>query len=294
MKKNLTLALLSALTIAGGSWLAAQQDEPAPAQESRQPSSESPSRPREASNIAEGARASRNRGGDRAAASPAQSRAGQQPSNDLNRNQFPNGGPSPTVLPRYAAPQFAPQSGESFGATWTTYPNAVHYDTPMSQEDVARMREFQAAIRELREAKDDEEKKEARDKVTQLVSDQLDADLANREEELAAIEQRAKELRKQLDERKTAKPELLKMLIMLVENPQVGLGIPPEWMQMLMRGSNSGFPSTLGPGIPPGGGSQVFYQYGAGAPSMPAPALPPSALPAFGTTAPASPRPPRE
>lgn len=31
-------------------------------------------------------------------------------------------------------------------------------------------------------------------------------------------------------------PISLDFLVMLIDNPQVGLGIPPEWMQMLMRG----------------------------------------------------------
>ncbi len=61
--------------------------------------------------------------------------------------------------------------------------------TKNESADAARMRAFQDAIRELREAENDAEKTAARDQVTKLVSEQLDADLENREKELAAIEQ---------------------------------------------------------------------------------------------------------
>ena len=227
MNKNIKLAVLSALTLAGGSWVAAQQDEPA-----RRASSDD-----ERSQVKSAAQASEDADTQEVRpAEPPRASAGARTIRSTNRAQqdyrFPSGSPDRKMQEKFNAisPAF---SGQRIDISTLARTHEMHR---MSPEDAARMRAFQDAIRELRGSKDDESKAAAREEVTRLVSEQLDADLENRESELAAIEQRAKELRKQLDERKTAKPELLKMLVMLVDNPQVGLGIPPEWMQMLMRG----------------------------------------------------------
>ena len=258
MKKQITLTALGLLTLAGGSWLAAQQREPGLATRSdtvARDENSSESEVTEARAGEEPAKARRP-----SATSPLRSTRN-RPAQDV-RGQFE----SYQVYQDEAA-RFADEA-RSIGEIRVTGPGQFAFGMParMTPEDAARMRAFQDAIRELREAEDGEDKTAAREQVTKLVSEQLDADLENREKELAAIEQRAKELRKQLEERKTAKPELLKMLVMLIDNPQVGLGIPPEWMQMLMRGQpdryrqgfpmnfgEAGFPSTtpIPPAMPP-------------------------------------------
>ncbi len=232
MKKQITLTLLGLLTMVGGSWLAAQQresvrttgrlttakqDEPAEANEKRP------------------------------AADPARAR---RPSASADATQRPIGSrPAQETRPadeRYREdaavyPVEALEYREVAVAGQQLFQPILARTQRMNPEDAARMRAFQDAIKELRESESEDEKAAAREHVTKLVSEQLEVDLENREKELSAIEQRAKELRKQLEERKTAKPELLKMLVMLIDNPQVGLGIPPEWMQMLMRGQNDRF-----------------------------------------------------
>ena len=241
MKKQLTLAFLSALTFAGGTWLAAQQDEPArdSARKARSEVAESPAFPPAASDVPAAVDTTKPQQNTRTRANT-RTLFGAKPSDKSEPS--PAEGPESQAFDsgylRYPA-GVMPLNAQGFG------PASVFLDTGMpremrrmSPEEAARMRAFQDAIRELRSALNDEEKAAAREEVTKLVNEQLDADLANRESELAAIEQRAKELRKQLEERKTAKPELLKMLVMLIDNPQVGLGIPPEWMQMLMRGQS--------------------------------------------------------
>ncbi len=241
MKKQITLAALGLLSLVGGSWLAAQQRElDLPARSSAPgalaeefPSADavSPARPAE---------------------DPAKPRRASSPSPQRSLS---------TTRPVQAARANTERYREDVAGFYVEEPTVRELNVadqrlwlPESRqrrlpEDMARMREFQDAIKELREADNDEDKLAARDRVTNLVSEQLETDLVNREKELAAIEQRAKELRKQLEERKTAKPELLKMLVMLIDNPQVGLGIPPEWMQMLMRGQpdrdRPAFPSTM-------------------------------------------------
>ncbi|MDX1927816.1 MAG: hypothetical protein SFV81_14935 [Pirellulaceae bacterium] len=217
MKKQITLAALGLLTLAGGSWLAAQQRDPVRATRSTEAAL-----PDEPADVSE-------------------ARAGEDPADRVELLRPSASSPKrATGLPsaqtvRGGGGGFLAQA-RGFEDRFAGQQIAVGRPARMTPEEAARMRAFQDAIKELREAEGADEKASARENVTKLVSEQLDADLESREKELAAIEQRAKELRKQLEERKTAKPELLKMLVMLIDNPQVGLGIPPEWMQMLMRG----------------------------------------------------------
>jgi hypothetical protein len=251
MKKQITLTILSLITLAGGSWLAAQQ------REALRTTSPNSSRYED---LLPGALPAASAGPidladpERQAAQPpirratASARTMNPAARALPANVKAEGGPPDYYTQQVFGVQ-ASMPGQ-FGMPGVTYPQP----TRMTPEDAARMRAFQEAIRALRSAESDEDKTAAREEVTELVSEQLDSDLANREEELDAIERRAKELRKQLDERKSAKPEMLKMLVMLIDNPQVGLGIPQEWMQMLMRGQPSGNQQPnyggLYPGVP--------------------------------------------
>jgi hypothetical protein len=238
MKKQISLMALGLFTLVGGSWLAAQQRDAVRttrtdrSDEVSAPAAASDSRRAEAPTKARRPTAA-------AAARPAQEarRAVDQFHPEVAR--FPEAG--------------SPAEVRAFDEWQIAGPQVVFGMQPrMTPEDAARMRAFQDAIKELRGAEDEAEKATARERVAKLVSEQLDADLDSREKELTAIEQRAKELRKQLEERKTAKPELLKMLVMLIDNPQVGLGIPPEWMQMLMRGQpdRHRFSPVLDPNAP--------------------------------------------
>jgi len=262
MKKYFTLAILSALTLAGGSWLAAQQDEPA--RKSRYDDGALPTISRDGrddSAVARPAEVARDTG-SKNGSHPVydNARASSRQATGLNVQNLPTyqpgfnnnyGGGYGNYGGGYGAGPMPPM--HTAAGTFPTPPQiaGIHVTVRMSPEEAARMRAFQDAIGELRSAENDEEKSTARALVAKLVGEQLDADLESREKELAAIEQRSKELRKQLDERKTAKPELLKMLVMLIDNPQVGLGIPPEWMQMLMRGqpsSNQSYQYGFAPG----------------------------------------------
>ena len=218
MTKQICLTALGLLTLVGGSWLAAQTSDPTLIPQDNVPASTagdvSQTRPAQ---LPLARRPSEATSGQRST-----SRAGARLAQDSYRQD----------AQRYLEDARAFSEVRVAGQP-IIFPGSQQR---MNPEDAARMRAFQEAIRELRQSENDENREAARGLVSKLVSEQLDADLANREKELAAIEQRAKELRKQLEERKTAKPELLKMLVMLIDNPQVGLGIPPEWMQLLMRG----------------------------------------------------------
>ena len=117
---------------------------------------------------------------------------------------------------------------------------------------------FYKLVAEMRKAKDKEAKEEKRKQLQDMLSGQLDRDLAQREEQLQKIEERAKQLRDQLEARRESKAEMLKLLMMLVENPSAGFGLPDEWMRTLMRSNGGrlpvaqGFPVQLdNPGVPP-------------------------------------------
>lgn len=254
MKRHLALTTLSLFTLAGGSWLAAQQQEAARATTAAS---------RDVAEQEDDHRAVEDKPSERRVADA-------KPKAESPKTRTPSA-TSAKAAPR--APQVF-RSDDGFrredDAEFTE--NLPGADQPrvgdrffpvldrqlrmtrMSPADADRMRSFQDAVKQLREAENSEGKAAARDQVEKLVSEQLDIDLESREKELAAIEQRAMELRKQLEERKTAKPELLKMLVMLIDNPQVGLGIPPEWMQMLMRGQ----PDRYGAAFPVHGRAEAI------------------------------------
>ncbi len=74
--------------------------------------------------------------------------------------------------------------------------------------------------------------------------------MAEREKRLNELEAKAKQLRDQLQQRKQTKAEIQKMLVMLIENPQGGLGLPASWMNAINQPIYS-FPSTTVEATPP-------------------------------------------
>ncbi len=66
-----------------------------------------------------------------------------------------------------------------------------------------------------------------------LVSKQLERDIENRDKMLTDLENRIKDMRVQLEERKKSKDEISKMFLLMIEQPQLGLGLPREWMNAI-------------------------------------------------------------
>jgi hypothetical protein len=95
--------------------------------------------------------------------------------------------------------------------------------------------EFRKAVDVLQKAQSVEEKAAAREQLGKIVGAQLEHDLQEREAKLAHIEARAKELREQLEQRRASKAEMQKMLLMLIESPETGLGLPPAWLGTVLR-----------------------------------------------------------
>lgn len=143
-----------------------------------------------------------------------------------------------TVNGQSAYPPGYVVEGSRYGTTAPPY---------LSGEQLARMKEeqaqafeFQKAVTALREADTDEKRVEAKEKLTALVSAQLDRDLDTREKALVEIEKKAKMMRDQIEQQRTMKSERVKLLTMLIENPQGGLGVPAEWLQSV---NNNRWPS---------------------------------------------------
>lgn len=147
-------------------------------------------------------------------------------------------GYAPAYAPAYISGMVGPQYNPggmiagSYGYQNVGQP-ALGNGFPPTREDAQSAREFRETVDALRKAKTDEEKAEVREKLNTLVAKQLDQDLADREKRLIEIEAKAKELREQLQQRKATKTEIQKMLVMLIENPQGGLGLPPSWMNAI-------------------------------------------------------------
>ena len=123
----------------------------------------------------------------------------------------------------------------------------------MTDEEMQSAQEFRQTVEALRKAKTDEEKADVRAKLNDLVGKQIDQDLSEREKRLAELEAKAKQLREQLQQRKQSKADIQKMLVMLIENPQGGLGLPPAWMDAINPPGNVVYPTGYSP-------PQGFYQ----------------------------------
>ena len=113
----------------------------------------------------------------------------------------------------------------------------THYEE-IPEEEQLRLQAFQQAVSELRAKHESpEEREQARSVLRGLVVEQMERDLTNREEQLAEIESQAKQLRDQLEQRKAAKDEFLKLIMMMVEHPSSGIGLPSEWMSSIGPGA---------------------------------------------------------
>jgi hypothetical protein len=120
-----------------------------------------------------------------------------------------------------------------------------------------------AKAKELRAAKTDEAKDEAKKATQTLLDSYFEADMKKREREIADIEARVKRLRAQLQKRRAAKDEIVQLQLKVIVNEAEGLGFfsaPPSnsaGMEMGMGGDMGGGMGGQGMGggyAPPGGG----------------------------------------
>ena len=84
--------------------------------------------------------------------------------------------------------------------------------------------ELRKAAEAVRNADGEEETSAARKALTELVEKCFDADMVNREKELAELEKRMAKLREQLDRRRTKKQDIMDLQIKVLLNEADGLG----------------------------------------------------------------------
>jgi hypothetical protein len=144
----------------------------------------------------------------------------------------------------------------------------------MAGDDLRAIREAAAA---LSEAEDDDDRDEAQEKLSELLDEYFEADMNRREEELAAVEKRVKQLRALLERRREKKEDIINLQIDVLRNEADGLGFfsgdagqgpmtPQGFMDHLLR--------NPGAGLPPG------HPHVPGVPATPAaPAVAPVAVP---------------
>ena len=82
------------------------------------------------------------------------------------------------------------------------------------------------AIRDLKQAKSESEKKEVRESIRKRLSEKYDEILAQQEKQIETLEQRLAELRDQLNRRKDAKPRMVDLKLEMIESRAEGLGWP--------------------------------------------------------------------
>ncbi len=124
---------------------------------------------------------------------------------------------------------------------------------PMSPEDRKDLEDFRALLNRYRQSPDGE-KDELRDQIRENLARQFERDLERRTKQLEEIEQRASALRDQLESNRENRETVIESLMRVVENPNNGFGLPREWMDAIIGGSQ--------PGMHPGPGEEGFFQQG--------------------------------
>ncbi len=182
-------------------------------------------------------------------------------------------GQQPTTL----SPASPAQVGSPFVAPYAQ-PTRVNLNA-ISPEAAKQLQEFQQAVAALRSAKTDEDRATAKDELQALLLNQMERELKAHEVQLAEIEARAANLRQQIEERRSAKTEIAKVMLMMIENPGMEL-LPASWTQSLAPPATQirgyAYPNINGqlrPAYAPSISSQPAIPY----PTQPAPASPPLA-----------------
>ena len=101
-------------------------------------------------------------------------------------------------------------------------------------------KQFSKIAKVLRNTSDNDTREKARQALKAIISYQLDQDASKAKAQIAAAEKKLAELRKQLESRVANQEKVADTLVVLIENPQVGNGIPAEWLRSIFPvGSNS-------------------------------------------------------
>ncbi|HJQ78331.1 MAG TPA: hypothetical protein VJ828_00170, partial [Lacipirellulaceae bacterium] len=137
------------------------------------------------------------------------------------------------------------------------------------------LREIREAAKAISEAEDDDARDEAQEKLSELLDEYFEQDMNRREEELAAVERRVKQLRALLERRREKKEDIIELQINVLRNEADGLGFfsgdPAGGAENVFGVSLQPIPGAV---FPPG------HPHVPGVPATPAaPAVAPVAVP---------------
>jgi hypothetical protein len=129
------------------------------------------------------------------------------------------------------------------------YINEVIYE-PIPEQEALDAKRLQEAMHILKTSDDEAARKRAIEAIQEQLAKQFERDLTQREKELAAVEERVKSLRQQLDKRKAAKDDIIGLRLKTIINNAEGLGFPGEGgsseSTSLAPSSPAGAPPGLG------------------------------------------------
>jgi hypothetical protein len=126
-----------------------------------------------------------------------------------------------------------------------------------------QMHAIREAAEALSAAEDDEAKDEAQEKLSGLLNEYFEEDMKRREEELASVEKRVRQLRELLERRRDKKDDIIELQTNVLRNEADGLGFfsgegpgglpgrPHPTLELRLDGGPHG-PRSAVPALPPG------------------------------------------
>jgi hypothetical protein len=144
----------------------------------------------------------------------------------------------------------------------------------MAGDQLHAIREAAAA---LSEAEDDDARDEAQEELSELLDEYFEQDMNRREEELAAVEKRVRQLRELLERRREKKEDIIELQINVLRNEADGLGF---FSGEGPGGAQHQYSLWLNPQPVPSAGLPPGHPHVPGVPATPAaPAVAPVAVP---------------
>ena len=97
---------------------------------------------------------------------------------------------------------------------------------PIPKEELEQAKRISELKKQLRDAKDDAERTSIADKLHDEFTNLFDQDLEKREKQIADVESRISDLRKQLEQRKESRQEIIALRVQTLMLESKGLGFP--------------------------------------------------------------------
>jgi hypothetical protein len=139
----------------------------------------------------------------------------------------------------------AAPSSEAFGPGGSgNFPPMVH-----PRDD--RQEEVRQAIAKFKSPRsNDQEKKEAKEKITTYLRDVYQRDQKHRRDQIARLEAQLDRLKKQVEKHDAAQGKMIDLRIQMLETEADGLSFPDSWMNLSGPGAPIPMPGPWSPGMP--------------------------------------------